>query len=384
MIIIKYSIVTEKIIFDLNHAINTLMVRKTAVIAITRHGIEIACRIKENMQEVKIYVPAKYNVSTSERASDITWFTEQTTQLLTNLFKSNDALICIFSLGAVIRLIAPLLVDKRSDPAVLVIDDKANFVISALSGHLGGANALTRLVASFFPNSQPVITTAADVNETIAVDLIGREFGWRIENPENVTRVSAFMVNEEKIALYQQVGENDWLPTASLPKNVIVVKNLNEIRSPEFKAALIISDLLIIDPVILEKSVIFRPKSLVVGLGLHWDTRKDDIELGIQTVMKDKGLSFMSIRNISSINREKKIRGLQEFSDHRGIPVETYDKDRLAAVEAPNPSHIVQKFEGTASVSEASSILSSKGGIIVPKQKFPPNLTVAISRVKFD
>jgi cobalt-precorrin 5A hydrolase len=362
----------------------TLMVRKTAVIAITKHGIEIARRIKENMQEVEIYAPVKYNISASEPQSDITWFTEQTTQLMTNLFKSNDALICIFSLGAVIRLIAPLLVDKRSDPAILVIDDKANFVISALSGHLGGANVLTRLVASFFPNSQPIITTAADVNETIAVDLVGREFGWRIENPENVTRVSAFMVNEEKIALYQQTGEKNWLPTASLPKNVIVVKNLDEIRSPGFKAALIISDMLIIDPIILEKSVIYRPKSLVVGLGLHWNTRKDDIELGIQTVMKDKGLSFMSIRNISSINKEKEIRGLQEFSDHHDIPVETYDKDILATVAAPNPSRIVQKFEGTASVSEASSILSSKGEVIVPKHKFPPNLTVAISRIKFD
>jgi cobalt-precorrin 5A hydrolase len=360
------------------------MVRKIAVIAITKHGIDIAHRIKKNVQEVKIYAPAKYNVSASERASDITWFTEQTAQLLRNLFKSNEALICIFSLGAVIRLIAPLLVDKKTDPAVLVIDDKANFVISALSGHLGGANALTRLIASFFPNSQPIITTAADVNETIAVDLIGREFGWRIENTENVTRVSAFMVNEEKIALYQHTGEKNWLPVASLPKNVTVVNNLDEIRSPEFKAALIISDILIVDPVILKKSVIYRPKSLVVGLGLHWDTRKDDIELGIQTVMKDKGLSFMSIRNISSISREKKIRGLHEFSDYHNIPVETYDKDRLAAVAAPNPSHIVQKFEGTPSVSEASSILSSKGEIIVPKQKFPPNLTVAISRIKFD
>src|ERR1051325_3998732 len=113
----------------------TLMVRKTAVIAITKHGIEIARRIKENIQEVKIYVPAKYNVSTSENASDITWFTEQTTQLLTNLFKSNDALICIFSLGAVIRLIAPLLVDKRSDPAILVFVDKQNFLLRQLSGN---------------------------------------------------------------------------------------------------------------------------------------------------------------------------------------------------------------------------------------------------------
>jgi len=106
----------------------TLMVRKTAVIAITKHGIEIARRIKENMQEVEIYAPAKYNISASESQSNIIWFTEQTTQLMTNLFKSNDALICIFSLGAVIRLIAPLLVDKRSDPAILVIDDKANFL----------------------------------------------------------------------------------------------------------------------------------------------------------------------------------------------------------------------------------------------------------------
>jgi len=99
------------------------------------------------------------------------------------------ALICIFSLGAVVRLIAPFLVDKKTDPAVIVIDDKAHFVISALSGHLGGANSLARLVSSFFDNCQPVITTAADVNETIAVDLLGREFSWTIDNFENVTKV---------------------------------------------------------------------------------------------------------------------------------------------------------------------------------------------------
>jgi cobalt-precorrin 5A hydrolase len=356
------------------------MVGKTAVLAITKHGIDIARRIKEKIPEVQIYAPAKHGDSTS----NINWFTDQTTQLVSNLFKTNDALICIFSLGAVIRLIAPLLADKKSDPAILVIDDKANFVISALSGHLGGANALARLIASFFLNSQPVITTAADVNETIAVDLVGKEFGWGIENYENVTKVSACMVNEEKMGLYQETGEKNWWHRSSLPKNVTVVKNLDEIRSPDFKGALIISDRVITDPIILEKSVIYRPKSLVVGLGLHWNTSKDDIELGIQVVMKDKGLSFMSIRNISSINREGKVRGLQEFSNQYNIPIEMYDKDTLASVTVPNPSHIVQSFEGTASVSEASSILSSKGKIIVPKQKFPPNLTVAISRIKFD
>ena len=357
------------------------MIGKTAVVAITKHGIVIARKIKDSLPESEIYAPIKH----SDSGPDINWFdNKQTTKVVADLFKTYDALICIFSLGAVIRIIAPFLVDKKTDPAVLVIDDKANFVISTLSGHLGGANALTRLIASYL-NSKPVITTAADVNETIPVDLVGKNFGWIIENYQNVTKISAFMVNEEKIGLYQEAGEKNWWDATSFPQNVTVTKELYELKSPDFKGALIISDKIIADPVILEKSVIYRPKSLVVGIGLHRDTSKEVIEDGIQTVLKDKGLSFKSIRNISSINKEGKIKGLQEFSEQYKIPVEIYDKGKLGQVSVPNPSKTVQKFEGIPSVSEASSILSSNNGeLIVPKQKFPPNLTVAVSRVKFD
>jgi cobalt-precorrin 5A hydrolase len=351
------------------------MVTKMAVLAITRHGIEIARKIKQKMPEVEIYVPAKHN----DGGDDVIWFSEQSTQLVGNLFKTYDALICIFSLGAVIRMVAPHLIDKKSDPAVLVIDDGANNVISALSGHLGGANALARLVASFL-DAQPIITTAADVNETIAVDLVGREFGWTIENFENVTKVSALMVNEENIAIYQDAGEKNWWP-GPLPKNVTVVDSNDQINSHEFKAGLIISDRLITDQTIKSKSVIYRPKSLVVGIGLHWDTSKETIDSGINRVLEEKGLSFQSIRNIASIDRKAKVKGLEEFSMQYSIPIEIYEKDRLASVDVPNPSATVQKFEGTSSVSEASSLLSSKGDLIVPKQKLPPNLTIAVSRV---
>lgn len=351
------------------------MTTKTAIVAITRHGIEIARRIKKRMPDVVIYVPAKHN----DGGNDIVWFSEQSTQLVGNLFKSYEALICIFSLGAVIRMVAPHLIDKKSDPAVLVVDDRANNVISALSGHLGGANALARLVASFL-DAQPVITTAADVNETIAVDLVGKEFNWTIDNFENVTKVSAFMVNEEKIAIYQDAGETNWWH-GPLPGNVTVVDSIDKIKSQEFKAGLIISDRLVFDETIIEKSVIYRPKSLVVGIGLHWDTSKQTIKSGIDSVFKENRLSFQSIRNLASINRKAKVKGLEEFSIEHSIPVEIYEKDRLSSVDVPNPSSTVQKFEGTSSVSEASSILSSKGKLIVPKQKLPPNLTLAVSRI---
>ncbi|HET7149613.1 MAG TPA: cobalamin biosynthesis protein [Candidatus Nitrosopolaris sp.] len=356
------------------------MTRNIAVIAITRHGIDIANNILKKMPEVQVYAPIKY---ANQSMSHVNWFGEQTSQLVANLFKKNDALICVFSLGAVIRLIAPFLVDKKTDPAVVVIDDKAQFVISALSGHLGGANSLARLVASFFDNCQPVITTAADVNDTIAVDLLGREFSWTIENFENVTKVSALMVNEEQIGVYQEAGEKDWWQNKSLPSNVTVVRNLEDLKSSQFKGALVISDRIINDQLILAKSVVYRPKSLVVGIGIHRDTVCGVVEDGVKNAMKNEGLSFNSIRNIASISREAGVKGLQDFSSLHGIPVEVYDRIRLGLVPVPNPSETVKRFEGTPSVSEASAILSAKGDLVVPKQKYPPDLTVAVARVRF-
>lgn len=284
-------------------------------------------------------------------------------------------------MGAVIRLISNLLVDKKTDPAVIVIDDKANFVISALSGHLGGANSLSKHIADIL-NSTAVITTAADVNETIAVDLLGNDFKWRIENFENVTKVSAHMVNEEKIGVYQDTGETKWW-NKELPKNVTIVDDIDELKSDNFRAGLIISDKIITDQLLIGKSVIYRPKSLVVGLGFHWDTTQKDIEDGIMKVLKENGLSFLSIRNLSTIDRGKSPASLGSFSDKHGIPLEFFEKEKLNKIMVPNPSDVVKKYEGTSSVSEASSILSSGGELIITKQKFPPNLTVAVCRINY-
>jgi len=178
---------------------------KIAIIAITKNGIKMAKELKEKFPSWQVFVPDKF----SDQNNKINWYTDSTTTKIMELFKSNDALICLFSLGAVVRLISPHLKDKKTDPAVIVIDDKAQFVISTLSGHLGGANQLTNDIANQL-GATPVITTAADVNKTIAVDLVGKDFGWKIDDDSNVTRISAFMVNEEKIGVYQNCGKKDW------------------------------------------------------------------------------------------------------------------------------------------------------------------------------
>lgn len=347
---------------------------KVSVLAITKNGIIIGEKLKELFPNWDVFAPEKL----SNKNSEITWYSEATTNKIIELFKNSNALICLFSLGAVIRLIAPHLKDKKTDPAVIVIDDKTNFVISVLSGHIGGANELTQQIAEKL-NALPVITTAADVNKTIAVDLVGKEFGWKIDDETTVTKISAHMVNEEPIGVYQQTGNKEWYK--QLPKNVKIYDSLDELKKSNSKAHLIISDK-IIEEDLSQESVIYRPESLVIGIGLHWDTTKDTIKEGIEFCLDKFNLSSKSIAKLVSIKKPEDVKGLIELGKEMKIPVEYVDREELAEIITPNPSNTVKAFEGTASVSEAAAIKVSKGELIVEKQKFPPNLTIAIARIE--
>ena len=345
---------------------------KVSVLAITKNGINIGERLKELFPNWDIFVPSKL----SNENKSIIWYSEPTSDKIIELFKNSNALICLFSLGAVIRLIAPYLKDKKTDPAVIVIDDKTNFVISVLSGHIGGANELTQEISEKL-NALPVITTAADVNKTIAVDLVGREFGWKIDDETTVTKISAHMVNAEPIGVFQQTGNKKWYK--ELPKNVTIYNSLEELKKSNSKAHLIISDT-IIDNELAQESVIYRPQSLVIGIGLHWDTTKDTIKDGIEHCLKKFNLSSKCIAKLVSIKKSEDVQGLIDLGEEMKIPVEYVNREELAEIITPNPSNTVKAFEGTASVSEAAAIKISNGELIVEKQKFPPNLTVAIAR----
>ena len=348
---------------------------KVAILAITKNGIKMGLSLKNLFPDWKIFAPSKF----SDNNEIIEWYNDSTSIKIVDLFKSNNALICLFSLGAVIRLIAPHIKDKKTDPAVIVIDDKAQFVISVLSGHLGGANELSNDIAQKI-NAVPVITTAADVNKTIAVDLVGKEFGWRIDGDDTVTKVSAFMVNKEKIGVFQNVGNRDWWKK-EFPGNVFKYDSFDELKNSQSKGFLIISDQ-VFDDKILENTVVYRPQTLVVGVGLHWDTSKETIKSGLETSLQKFNLSSKSIARFVSIKKEKDIVGLIELGKEMNIPIEYINREELATIDTPNPSKTVQTFEGTPSVSEAAAIKSSQGELVVEKQKFPPNLTIAIARIQ--
>ena len=364
------------------------MEAKVAILAITKHGIKTGLRILEAFPKWELYAPAKF-AKMYDDDTRIAWYSDPTSAKIAALFAQKDGMVCIFSLGATIRLVAPHLRDKKTDPAIIVIDEMANFVISVLSGHIGGANSMTRDIAGVL-GAQEVITTAADVKGTIAVDMIGRDYNWRIEDDADVTATSAHMVNEDRIGIYQDAGRTDWNNGARLPANVTAYDTLDALKESDAVAHIIISDAILVDAAdTMVRRVVYRPPTLVVGVGVHQDTAAEKILDGVQDVLKEHGLSKKSVAKLVSIKKPVDVPGLAKAADIMQVPLELYDRDRLADVSVPNPSDTVRAFEGTPSVSEAASIIGggSSGGaaatcrLIVQKQKFPPDLTVAVSRV---
>ena len=145
-----------------------------AVVSITRHGIALAGKVVAALPGARLFAPEKFQAEATAAAPDAAHtYQGKVGDQVPALFAAFDGIVAIVSLGAVVRLIAPHLKNKETDPAVVVIDEAGRFVIPVLSGHLGGANQLAGHLATAL-GAQAVLTTASDARETLAVDLLGR------------------------------------------------------------------------------------------------------------------------------------------------------------------------------------------------------------------
>ncbi len=222
---------------------------KIAVVSITKHGIALAGKVVASLPGAQLFCPEKFRNEGETAAPGVTnCYEGKVGDQVPALFATFDGIVAIVSLGAVVRLIAPHLKSKEVDPAVVVIDEAGKFVIPMLSGHLGGANQLAGHLATAL-GAQAVLTTASDARETIAVDLLGRELGWKFEaSHDEIVRCSAAMVNDEPVALVQEAGSTDWWTNHAngrkgpLPANVTQFGTLEDVPLADFAAVLWISE----------------------------------------------------------------------------------------------------------------------------------------------
>jgi cobalt-precorrin 5A hydrolase / precorrin-3B C17-methyltransferase len=285
-------------------------------------------------------------------------------EALNRAWNECDGIVLFLATGAAVRLIAPLLGSKHQDPGVVTVDDGGNFAVALCGGHEGAANALAARVADTLGGT-PVITTASDSVGFPALDSLGDKLGLRLERSSDLAAVGAALVSGEKVSL---VTDRRW-PLGPLPENVV--------RTYEWEAPLIlISDRLAQTP---RPAVVFRPPSLVAGVGCSRGAGVEEILDLLRRSLADAGLTEKSVAALASIDVKRNEAGLLQAAEKLDVPIHFHPAEVLRTVEAPNPSELVREAVGTPSVAEAAAV--SSGAELVLEKRKSANATVAIGRL---
>ncbi|WP_150275213.1 cobalt-precorrin 5A hydrolase [Paenibacillus tepidiphilus] len=364
------------------------MAKKYAAVAITRNGIRLALELAGRMGDMEVYCYAKYSGGLSEEPGERRLFDGPLKPLLPDLFRSYEGLVLFFSLGAAVRLLAPLLEHKTADPAVVVIDERGEHVISMLSGHLGGANQLTLRIAGLL-GAHPVITTASDVQGSFAVDLLGLEFGWRAERPAPLKAVSAALVNGEPVAVVQTCGERDWLPSGAVqPEHVSRLPGVTGLAAAgtAWAAAIVITDRLLSageQALLPAETVVYRPRSLVLGLGCNRGTSEAELEAVVKDTLAALELSSLSVRNVATAAIKGDEAGLLALCAKYDWELQLYTPEELNRMTVPVPSEVVFRATGAYGVCEPAALLSSGAADLLQPKLKSGNVTIAVARVPY-
>ena len=394
---------------------------RAAIVAISRNGSALAKRLATSLgDDVTLYLERRFH----QKGEAGLAFDLPVRPLVQKLFREYQGLVLFMPVGAAVRLLAPCLQDKHADPAVVCVDDAGRFAVSLLSGHLGGADRLAQEVASAL-EAKPVITSGSYVTGTLAVDLLGQEFGWLLEaKPAAVTRASAAMVNGEPVGIFHQAGETDWWPPdQAMPRNLTQYTSLEELKKASCAAALIVSDQQTPGSTWTARKggsvVVYRPRTLIAGMGCRRGVPMAELEELLVDTFASHNLALGSLRCIATAELKRDEPGLIQLADKHGVPLLCYNSEQLNSVFdpelfsenpsrrenpsrppfskgglggfqtpsekplAPTPHPKVHRLLGMWGISEPAALLAAGSEkLLVPRIK-TRRATIAVARIEF-
>lgn len=323
---------------------------KIGILAITRGGRELASKLCPLLEAARVLIQKPG---------------EKFAETLAANWRHYDGFICIMASGIVVRAIAPLLGDKGTDPCVVVLDEKGRHAISLLAGHIGGGNDLARKVAGLLGGT-PVITTASDTLELVALDLWAREQQLVAPSRKELTALSTLLVNRGHLFLYADVE------VASLPKGLM------QVDAPD-QADCIVSHL----TGITQSCPVFRPQNLVVGIGCNRGTPAQEFEQALAELFHDLQYSRASIRNLASIDKKNDEVGLLRFAAENGRQIDFFDSSTINTLTHLEPSFAALKAVGAIGVAEPAALLSAQSNHLLSRKRKWKNVTMAVAQVPF-
>ncbi|WP_405283006.1 cobalt-precorrin 5A hydrolase [Methanobrevibacter sp.] len=334
---------------------------KVAIVSVSDKGKKLAVTIKEKMD----------NDSTIIKA-DV--FHKNVKKCLKIAFYEYDAIIAVMASGILIRSIAPYIESKTSDPAVLNIDDNGNFVISTLSGHLGGANSLTNKIAALI-GATPVITTSSDINNRLGIDVLARDLYMSIDRPKEILFFNKAIIEGHEITLTSKSKKEyliEYLKNNTL--EIDVCFNYSEdLDEDEIRVSLDNHELTL------------KERKMVVGIGCRRGKECEKIYEGLKKSFSDLNIDKSRVNQFASAEIKKDEKGILELSEKLNVPVNFVELEKLKLFDSNDvqKSEFVKSKFGIYGVCEPSALIMAgfDSKLIYKKTSFDGvTIAVAISR----
>lgn len=299
----------------------------------------------------------------------LTAFSSSAKEQVGKSFSSQDALVFIGATGIAVRMIAPFIKSKTTDPCVLCIDEKGQFVISLLSGHIGGGNDFALETAKFI-QATPVISTATDLNHKFAVDTFAKKNQLTIGNMKLAKAISASLLQNKKIGIKSTFP----LPS-SLPDGLIPYEACDDSISLGICIGPYTTNIMPF-----KETLFLYPKQVVLGIGCKKNTPLSNIESLVLDTLKEHQLSLDSLHSVASIDLKKEETGLIAFCNKYHLPFTTYSADELLQVKgAISTSSFVKSITGVDSVCERAALAHAHSKELLIKKTAHAGVTVAAS-----
>ncbi len=347
-----------------------------AVVSLTREGAKLALKIKKLIPNCDRYSRLEEGVSLPKSEGEFLYF-RRLKDIISDLWQNYDLIICIMATGIVVRTIAHLISDKKSDPAILVMDEKGHFVISLLSGHVGGANLYATWLAEKL-GAIPVITTASDVQKKPALDLLARTKDLEIKGVELMSKVMINLLDNHPVWLYDPYK----IVVDNLSRSYLSLKPVyeeNEVTYLDY-CGIWVSERL---PPESAKCVRLHPKNLIVGIGCNSGTEAEEIINLVRKVFSEERLAIQSIKFFASIDIKRSEEGLNRAAFFFERKIIFFSQDELKDIDVPNPSSIVKQHVGVLSVCEAAALKAHREALLIVPKKKTKNVTLAVAKAPY-
>ncbi|WP_407410621.1 cobalt-precorrin 5A hydrolase [Methanobrevibacter sp.] len=312
---------------------------KIAIVSVSDKGRNLALQLKE-----------KLDLDSTIIKVDL--FHKNVKKYLKIAFYEYDAVIAVMASGILIRSIAPYVESKATDPAVLNIDDNGNFVISTLSGHLGGANKLTNKIAPLI-DAIPVITTSSDVNNKLGIDVLASDLYLSIDNTKEILFFNKAILEGRKLTFtLNPDAEKNYLKsylqnnTLEMDVSFNCSENVNE------------------DEIIVSLEghrITLKERKLVVGIGCKRGKSSSEIYEGYKKSLEELNLDESRVNMLASAEVKKDEEGLLELAKILNKPINFVDLDRLKLFESRDiqKSEFVKSKFGIYGVCEPSALITA-------------------------